>query len=153
MLTTLRALFDSLTQQADTVEIDSPSENLISAALLVEVMRSDHLLDAREERAFLDVLTQTLALDADSARELMELAHEKADESTSLYEFTSQVNSLFDYEGKLSLIRNMWRIAYADGEIDRYEDGVIRRVAELSYVSHSDFIRMKLQVRDELEAG
>jgi uncharacterized tellurite resistance protein B-like protein len=42
----------------------------------------------------------------------------------------------------------MWRIAFADGEIDRYEDGVIRQVSELIYVSHSDFIRMKIEARD-----
>ena len=42
----------------------------------------------------------------------------------------------------------MWRVAFADGEIDRYEDGVIRRVAELIYVAHSDFIRMKLDVKN-----
>ena len=37
---------------------------------------------------------------------------------------------------------------FADGEVDRYEDGVIRRVSELIYVSHSDFIRMKFAARD-----
>jgi uncharacterized tellurite resistance protein B-like protein len=80
---------------------------------------------------------------------LRALAHEKAEESTSLYEFTAQVNAQFSVDAKLSLIKNMWRIAFADGEVDRYEDGVIRRVSELIYVSHSDFIRMKIAARDD----
>ena len=83
-----------------------------------------------------------------SADELRALAHEKAEESTSLYEFTALVNTQFSVDAKLSLIKNMWRIAFADGEVDRYEDGVIRRVSELIYVSHSDFIRMKIAARD-----
>ena len=111
-------------------------------------MNSDHRLDAREEQEFIAILVKTLGLDEEAADELRVLAHEKAEESTSLYEFTAQVNTQFSVDAKLSLIKNMWRIAFADGEVDRYEDGVIRRVSELIYVSHSDFIRMKIAARD-----
>jgi uncharacterized tellurite resistance protein B-like protein len=41
----------------------------------------------------------------------------------------------------------MWEVAYADGRVDRYEDHMIRKVADLLYLSHNDFIRMKLASR------
>ena len=41
----------------------------------------------------------------------------------------------------------MWRVAYADGRLDKYEESLIRQVAELTYVSHSDYIRLKLAAR------
>ncbi|PLX59248.1 MAG: hypothetical protein C0632_14120, partial [Vibrio alginolyticus] len=44
-----------------------------------------------------------------------------------------------------NLIKSMWEVAYADGEIDPLEDAVIRKTAELLYVDHSEFIRAKLQ--------
>ena len=149
MLAKLKAMFQSsLGESADSGQLDALSENLITATLMVEVMNSDQRLDAREEQEFIAILVKTLGLDEEAADELRALTHEKAEESTSLYEFTAQVNTQFSVDAKLSLIKNMWRIAFADGEVDRYEDGVIRRVSELIYVSHSDFIRMKIAARD-----
>ena len=49
----------------------------------------------------------------------------------------------------MELIKNMWEVAYADGNLDRYEEHLIRRVAELLYVSHSDFIKTKLAVKND----
>jgi uncharacterized tellurite resistance protein B-like protein len=146
MLTMIKSLLNKVKDEPQ--EANGLSEKLITAALMVEVMHSDHHLDEREEAAFRRVLVDFLDLETEAASELRELAQETTAQATSLYEFTSQVNASFDYEAKLRLISNMWEIAFADGEIDRYEDGVIRRVAELTYVSHSDFIRKKLEVRD-----
>ena len=64
-----------------------------------------------------------------------------------LYEFTKLINDSYDYEQKVELIENMWRIAFSDKRLDKYEDHLIRKVSELIYVSHSDFIKTKLKVR------
>jgi uncharacterized tellurite resistance protein B-like protein len=37
-------------------------------------------------------------------------------------------------------------VAYADGDLDKYEEHLIRRVAELIYVPHEEYIRAKLAV-------
>ena len=149
MLSKLKILFQSYVDASVTSDNQNTlPENLIAAILMIEVMKSDHHLDAREEQELLAVLIKTFGLDEAAAADLHELAINKAEESTSLFEFTAQINAQFNDEAKLSLIKNMWRIAFADGEIDRYEDSVIRQVSELIYVSHSDFIRMKIQARD-----
>ncbi len=51
-------------------------------------------------------------------------------------------------ETRFELIKAMWEVAHADGEIDPLEDAVIRKAAELLYVDHSQFIRAKLMVTD-----
>ena len=43
----------------------------------------------------------------------------------------------------------MWAIAAADGDADSHEEQLIRRVSELLYVSHGDFIRAKLAALGE----
>ena len=149
MIGKLRTLFEQIGAKGKDASITSPiSKNLITAALMIEVMQADFSLDEREQQAFISVLKQSFDLDENEVIELEELAHAKVEEATSLYEFTRQINDNFSAGEKLELIRNMWRVAFADGEIDRYEDGVIRRVAELIYVAHSDFIRMKLEVKN-----
>ena len=47
----------------------------------------------------------------------------------------------------------MWRIAYADGNVDKYEEHIIRKVSNLIYVSHSDFINSKLKINTENESS
>ena len=43
----------------------------------------------------------------------------------------------------------MWEIAFADGNIDKYEEYVIRKVSDLIYISNDDFIKAKLEVKNE----
>ena len=43
----------------------------------------------------------------------------------------------------------MWQVAYADDHLDPIEEAVIRKVAELLYVNHSEFIRAKLSITEK----
>ena len=55
-----------------------------------------------------------------------------------------KLRELFDvFEQKRDLLAMMWRVAMADNEISRYEEHVIRKVADLLYVPHGDFIAAK----------
>lgn len=122
--------------------------DLACAALLIEVMNSDHELDQRESDEFVSVLMSRLEISKDEIAELITLAEAEAKQATSLYEFTSLINNGYNYEQKVSLIENMWRIAFSDKRLDKYEEHLIRKITELIYVSHSDYIRTKLKVRN-----
>ena len=74
----------------------------------------------------------------------MVAATERVDVSTSLYEFTRVINDHYSAEQKVQLVGAMWSVAYADGDLDKYEEALIRQVAELTYVPHQDYIRCKL---------
>jgi uncharacterized tellurite resistance protein B-like protein len=149
MLKSIKSFFEShLAQEQENPEDRIHQTNLASAALMIEVMNSDHQIDEREFAAILDVLQSSLDVTEEELHELAELAKDQAHQATSLYEFTRLINDNFDYEKKCELIQNMWKIAFSDDELDKYEEHLIRRVAELIYVSHSDFIRTKLAVRD-----
>ncbi len=149
MLKSIKSFFEShLAQEQENPEDRLHQTNLASAALMIEVMNSDHQIDEREFAAILDALQSSLDVTEEELHELAELAKDQAHQATSLYEFTRLINDNFDYEKKCELIQNMWKIAFSDDELDKYEEHLIRRVAELIYVSHSDFIRTKLAVRD-----
>ena len=82
--------------------------------------------------------------------ELINESKLKVSESTSLYEYTRLINDLCDYEDKLKLINNLWSIAFADQQLDKYEEYLIRKISDLLYVSHKDFIEQKLRVKEAL---
>jgi len=149
MLKSIKSFFEAhLAEETEDPADQLHQTNLASAALMVEVMNSDHELDEREMSAILEVLQRTFEVSDDELEELLRLARSEAQQATSLYEFTRLINDNFEYEKKCELVKNMWRIAFADEHLDKYEEHLIRRVSELIYVSHSDFIRTKLQVRD-----
>ncbi|MFT7472001.1 MAG: putative tellurite resistance protein B-like protein [Kiritimatiellia bacterium] len=149
MIESIKNFFEKKLTKSDE---EAPSSvmsriDLACAALLVEVMNSDHELDEREQQEFMAVLQQSYNIAESDLEELIQLAKDEAFEATSLYEFTKLINDSYDYEQKVELIENMWRIAFSDKRLDKYEDHLIRKVSELIYVSHSDFIKTKLKVR------
>jgi uncharacterized tellurite resistance protein B-like protein len=150
VIESIKSFFENKLTKKEEEEAPSSAMSrvdLTCAALLVEVMNSDHELDEREHREFMAVLQQSYNIAESDLEELTQLAKDEAFEATSLYEFTKLINDSYDYEQKVGLIENMWRIAFSDKRLDKYEDHLIRKVSELIYVSHSDFIKTKLKVR------
>ena len=128
-------------------ETTSPDQ-LATAALLIEVMVIDGDLDDQEMQAIAGTLSNMLDLTEEQIDQLVELSKEEVAEATSLYQFTKEINEHFDIEKKLSLMTAMWRVAFADGHLDKYEENIIRRVADLLHIRHSEYIRCKANARD-----
>ena len=150
MLNSIRQFFENklVNNEEEPTSSSIAKTDLACAALLIEVINSDHKLEEQETQAFFSVLQNNLNIPGEDIDELVELAENQAKEATSLYEFTSLINGDYDYSQKVGLIENMWRIAFSDNNLDKYEDHLIRKISDLIYVSHSDFIRAKLKVRD-----
>jgi uncharacterized tellurite resistance protein B-like protein len=144
MIRALKALFEGPPEGEDEQSRQHRTQ-LAAAALVIETARADFTQSAEEQAAFEPLLCRALGLPAEEVRELVEQASERVDESTSLYEFTRVINDYYSPQQKLALIDCMWAVAYADGDLDKYEEHLIRRVAELTYVPHADYIQSKLR--------
>jgi len=142
MLAVLKSLF--LPDAGDDPATLQHRLDLAAAALLIETARADFVQDAGEEAALAELLCTTLRVERDEVAKLMNEAVRRVDEATSLYEFTRLINDHYSADQKRALIGAMWRVAYADGNLDKYEEALIRQVAELTYVPHTDYIRAKL---------
>ncbi len=149
MIGALKALFEPA--ERETPEERRRRQHLAAAALLIETARADFTQDSQEQAALEQLLCSALDLTREEVLELVELASRQVDRATSLYEFTRVINDYFSAAEKLQLIDAMWAVAYADGNLDKYEEHLIRRVAELTYVPHADYIRSKLRVQGATE--
>lgn len=118
---------------------------LACAALLIEIARADTSQDGVEVATLRKVMQQQFTLDDAAMDELVQLAEVESDMSTSLYEFTQLINDEFSADEKYLLMCWMWQVAYADGEIDKYEEHLIRKIGDLLYIPHQQFIKAKLQ--------
>ncbi len=119
------------------------------SALLIEVAFADKIFDESEISSLKDSLKETYGLEDEIINELIIDAERTVDDSTSLYEYTRVVNDEFTYSDKLELLTRIWKLAFADGNLDKYEDHLIRKISDLIHISHSDFIRIKLENRED----
>ncbi len=116
---------------------------LATCVLLIEVSLSDDSYDDEEKNKIIGILKNKFNLDDSQINILMELADKKNKEMISLYDWTSKINEIYSYEQKKELIKLLWDVAFADGRIDKYEDYTIRKIADLIYVRHEDFMKAK----------
>lgn len=143
MLNKIRALFSGASAE---VADDEAALHLAAAALLVEVARADHDFDDAERARLREVLARDWHLSAADVHDLVEVASDAAEDRVSLHEQVDLINRSLQPAGKVSLVRALWQIACADGAIHHHEEALVRRLADLLHVSHTDFIRTKHQV-------
>ena len=136
------------TEESEKPTIDDKTSTKACIALLLETSMADEVLDESELQTLKNTLQKDFQIDEDEIDELINLAKENVQDSTSLYEFTRDINDNFDAIERVKLIESMWKIAYADGNIDKYEEHIIRKVSNLIYVAHSDFIKAKLSAKE-----
>lgn len=143
MLSVLKRLRESLAAAADTAAAPFTDLQLAAAVLLLEVGSSDFEHHPDEKAAALRALGFAFGLNEEQLAILYEQALSSADNAISLYEFIAVINRECGREQKMSLLEDLWRVAFADGRLDKYEDHRIRRIAELLHMPHRAFIQSK----------
>lgn len=121
---------------------------LSTALLLIEVERADFAEDITEREATLRLLREHFELSDEEAELLVREAHRTADHAASLQAFTRRLHEALTYDEKLAIVEMLWKVALADSHLDKHEDHVVRKIADLLYVSHSDLIRIRNRVKD-----
>ena len=91
------------------------------------------------------ILLEKFNLDKKNIDELISLARDEVDHIVSLHEFAEIINNHLSAKEKSEIIEYLWRVAYADAYIHKYEEYYIRKIADLLHVSHSDYIKTKLK--------
>jgi|TARA_B110000908_G_C10159274_1_gene405194 uncharacterized tellurite resistance protein B-like protein len=142
----MKSLLKKLFQPNPSTENRFDGEHALrvsTAALLIEVSRADFEQDDSELAQMRLLLAKQFSLGDVELDELMDQAHQEADDLISLQHITRLLNEQFDQPMKKRVIEMMWQVVFADGVKDHYEEHLIRQVAELLYVPHSDFIRAR----------
>lgn len=122
---------------------DEATLQLVTAALLIETARADFDDAPKELAVARRLIAAHFDLDQTATAELLASANERADDAVSLHEFTRLLNERLDEPQKLHVLEMMWRVAHADGRIDKHEEHLLRRVADLLHLTHGDFVRLR----------
>ncbi|EKE87668.1 TerB family tellurite resistance protein [Idiomarina xiamenensis] len=120
-------------------------QQLLALVLMIEISRADFDEDEHEQRQALQYLQDEYRLSSEQADEAYRVASSIADNAASLHDYTHQLKQL-EYGERVNLLKSLWQTAYADNVLDPYEEAMLRKIADLLYISHPDYIRTKLAV-------
>lgn len=143
MFKTLAQIFSQVNQQAEKPVVNL---ELAMAVLLYEVAAADTEILPSEENAMLKLLAQSFQLNTQQSNELLVNAKSHQHNAVSLQEFTHILRQHLDREQRVNFLRELWQVANSDETIDQNEEHIIRRICDLLYLNHSDFIKAKLSV-------
>jgi len=121
---------------------------LSCAVLMVEMIYADEQVTEHEQDKIRQLLRQKFSLTDEEMESLLELADEKKHNATDYYAFTSLLNNHYSQQQKIALVTDLWSLAYADDELDKYEEHLVRRLADLLHVPHHEFIQAKHRIQD-----
>jgi len=126
--------------------------SMATCALLLEMSNIDGEFSHTEREDILSILKNDYDLSGEHAEELLDASSKELENSTDLWRFAQLINRNYSIEEKERVIERVWRVAYADGSLDKHEDYLVHKLAKLLRLTHSQLIDAKLKVKKNSEA-
>lgn len=148
MLQALRDFVESWSDDGQEHRFTDDDVRLAAAALLVHCMAVDGAVGRPEEAKLRSALQQDYGLRGEDLQALIEEAKSADREAVDLYRFTSVLKRHLDRGGRIEIVKRLWDMVYADGEVHEFEDNLVWRVAELLGVERQERLKIKADVAD-----
>lgn len=152
MIDTVKRFFEKFIKQP--VDADERASGhalrLATAVLLVEIMKADFEVRDEERDMVRKAIRTKFDLTPEESGEMLRLAEEEARKASSYHEFTALINREFTLDRKIKIVEHLWEVAFADPELEKHEEHLIRKISGLLYVPHKDFISAKIRARERV---
>ena len=145
ILEALKNLFEDKSTLNETAEDEGLG--IAAGVLMLEIARADNEIDDLEKEVVIEGVKNILHKTNHEINEIFQKVIDVVEESVSFFEFTSLINDSCSRKEKYDLLVILWKVAYADGQLDKYEEYYIRKIKDLLYLSQSDFIKAKLEAK------
>ena len=144
-------MFKSLTKLFNQPEPENTSQQLedeimLFVGLLVEAAEIDGKIDETEILIIKKSVINLYKISDEKVDLIINKCVESAGSPNLLHSFTSKINKEFDYDKKINLLKILWEIILADGQIHDFESNLIRRLSGLMYISNIDCGNVKKRV-------
>ncbi len=143
MIAKINAFFKKISEATSEQQNDEISIEIACAVLLCEVVRADGHLDKQEEIKLSSLLTRQFNLEKNEVEGIVNKALLLSEHATDFYQFTSKLNQHYSIEERIKIVELLWILAYADGELASIEEHIIRKIADLLHLRHSEYIQTK----------
>ncbi len=147
----INQISDAIAAPATSEDSATRRENAIrtaTAVLMVDVARADFVFEDSEFDSVLRLAQAHFHLAPEDAAALVNAADEEAENLTSLHDFTQLLHRNLDEHEKARIVGLLWKIAYADGRLDKFEDALVLKISDLLHVSRGKVMQLKHEARN-----
>ncbi|MCW8864001.1 MAG: TerB family tellurite resistance protein [Colwellia sp.] len=144
MIDKISTFFNTLLAQEDKENDNELSLEIACAVLLCEVMRADSVYTEAEQEQLSLILTKQFDLNEQEVSTILAQAFELSENANDFYQFTSTLNQQYSLDERIKIVTLLWQVAYADGELASIEEHIIRKIADLLHLRHSEYIATKI---------
>jgi len=121
---------------------------IATCALLLEMSQIDGEFSESERENILSIIKKEYEVDDEHVTTIIEAADKELKGSLDLWQFTNLINQNYAQEEKIEIIEMVWRIAYTDGKLDKHEDFLVHKLANLLRLNHRQLIDAKIKIRE-----
>lgn len=139
-----------LNEEADWKQVDERDLMVATAGLFLEMVYADFEIHPDEEKQLTDALSNLFDLTQEEINQLLNKAKQNRDQRQDIWQFASLLKDHLERDQRLQILTNLWRIVFADGRVDKYEDALMRKITNLLGLDHSEMIETKLRVKNEV---
>lgn len=138
-------MFKFFKKKKEDVEVNQPNFEieLTAAVLAYEIARSDGEISEDELSVLMEEIEKISIKVGKEKSEILKIVETYSKDSISFHEFIEDINNNFSQDQKLSLLKFMWKTAYADGRLDVDEERLVRRVADLIKIKDLEVLKLK----------
>ncbi len=154
MFAQLIELFSPQAMEEEAPEtLDAERLHIATCVLLLEIARADDEFSSEERDHIIETLRDRFSLSKHDAGELIQASRDKRRQSSDLWRFTSQVNESCTRKEKEQILEEIWRVVYADSNLNAHEDYLMHKLAKLLNLNHSQLIDAKMVVLREIRGS
>ena len=137
--------------ETNNSEINSVDDTLISylVSLFVEVSRVDYKIDEKEINFIIEILAKEFNFNLDLIKEKLNIVR-TSDRLIGYHPIIKYLNENFDINFKKKVVLGLWKIAFINNDLDKYEDHLVRKVSDLLYINHADNMLLRNKAKEDL---
>ena len=121
---------------------------IATCALLLEMSQIDGEFSESEREGIISIIKREYEVDNEYITAIIETADKELKGSLDLWQFTNLINHNYTQEEKIKIIEMVWRIAYTDGRLEKHEDFLVHKLANLLRLTHRQLIDAKVKIRE-----
>ena len=127
-------------------ETTSHDVRIATCALLLEMAHIDGEFSESEREGIINIIKKDYDLSDEHAVVLIEAAGEELQRSIDLWKFARLINQNYSTDEKIEIIEMVWKVIYTDGKLDKHEDYLVHKLANLLRLTHKELIDAKVKV-------
>ena len=135
-------MFKNIFKKNQPSELVDPGEIDVVLRLMFEIAMSDGSID-KSELEILQKRAKQISSENEKASDVLKKVIDEAKVSVSLYPTVNEINAEFSITQKKELLKKLWGLVAADGVVDRYEENLYFKIAELIKIQRSQANQIK----------